>query len=377
MKRGVFGILIAAVLLWGGYVLQGRLLPLLFAPTEPTQEQLQGGTREEEVPEDDSIVIAENLEIPWELAFLPGGDILVTERTGRLVRIGQNQRVYEIEGVQHVGEGGLLGMALHPEFEQNQWVYLYFTTRVGEGLENRVERWRLEDDVLSERTVIFSGIPGARFHDGGRIAFGPDAMLYITTGDAGNGNLAQNIHSLAGKILRIQEDGSLPSDNPFDNAVHSFGHRNPQGIVWDEVGRLWSTEHGRSGPLSGFDELNLIEEGKNYGWPLIQGDERKTGLETPELHSGPSFTWAPGSVAHWDNSIFFGGLRGEALYEVPVDKAGFGDTKIHFFGEYGRIRTVRLGPDSMLYLTTSNRDGRGKPKAGDDKIIRINPRIFR
>ncbi len=285
--------------------------------------------------------------------------------------------MYVIDGVEHVGEGGLLGMTLHPRFSENQWVYLYLTTKNGEGLINRVERYRFGRDRLTEKTTIIDNIPVAANHDGGRIAFGSDGYLYITTGDAGKSNLAQDIYSLAGKILRLKDDGSIPPDNPFGNAVYSYGHRNSQGLAWDNKGRLWATEHGRSGVLSGLDELNLIEKGKNYGWPVIQGDEIKTGMESPVVQSGAAETWAPAGATFWDGSVFFGGLRGEALYEAKTTSERKVSLKIHFRKEFGRIRAVVLGPDGYLYITTSNTDGRGEPRASDDKIIRVNPSIFR
>ncbi|MDZ4231988.1 MAG: PQQ-dependent sugar dehydrogenase [Candidatus Pacearchaeota archaeon] len=384
MKRaGVILIVVLAGVLLLVFLHGGKLVPLFFSPQEPPEEER--GLEAVKTGGENILTTADSLVIPWEIAFLPEGDLLATQRTGELLRIGDGRTAYLVEGVRHTGEGGLLGMALHPGFAENRWVYLYLTAAgEGGGLVNRIERYRLEDDVLSERTVIFSKIPGAQFHNGGRMEFGPDGLLYITTGDAGNPNAAQDVNSLAGKILRIGDDGSVPPGNPFGNAVYSFGHRNPQGLVFDDKGRLWSTEHGRSGAATGFDELNLIEKGKNYGWPVIQGDERREGMETPELHSGPDFTWAPGDVEYIpgsgfgeeEGSLFFGGLRGEALYEVPVTKVGLGDLKAHFFQEFGRIRAVRLGPDGMLYLSTSNRDGRGTVRPGDDRIIRVNPLLF-
>jgi glucose/arabinose dehydrogenase len=304
--------------------------------------------------------------------FLPEGDLLVTERPGTLRRIGKDGRVYTIEGVAHTGEGGLLGMALHPRFQENHWLYLYLTTRSNGALTNRVERYRFEGDVLSQREVIIDDIPGASYHDGGRIAFGPDGYLYITTGDAGSPNSAQDITSLAGKILRLEDDGLVPGDNPFGNAVYSYGHRNAQGLAWDGRGRLWATEHGRSGIRSGFDELNLIEKGKNYGWPVIQGDEEKEGMERPIVHSGPNETWAPAGIAFREGALFFGGLRGESLYEARVDDIGEVVLTSHFRGEFGRIRVVVLGPDAALYIATSNTDGRGSPRENDDRLLRVS-----
>jgi glucose/arabinose dehydrogenase len=226
---------------------------------------------------------------------------------------------------------------------------------------------------LSERTVILADIPGAQFHDGGRMAFGPDGLLYITTGDAGNGANAQDRNSLAGKILRLKDDGSIPSDNPFG----TLGHRNPQGLAWDDAGRLWATEHGRSGARSGFDEINLIEAGKNYGWPDSEGDETADGVIAPVRHSGASATWAPAGAAFFDGSIFFTGLRGEALYEARLHEREIESFTAHFAGEFGRLRAAVLGPDGFLYITTSNTDGRGRPRSDDDKIIKVDPAIFR
>ena len=271
----------------------------------PTSSQIEWGIRDVLSAEDDIRVVAENLKVPWEIEFLPSGEMLVTERPGVLRKIGRDGLISEFELVEHGGEGGLLGMTLHPEFSTNHWIYLYMTTRSGDALLNSVERYRLENGGLSDRTVIIDEIPGALYHDGGRIEFGPDGFLYMTTGDAGKSDLAQDIDSLAGKILRLGDDGSIPRDNPFQSAVYSFGHRNSQGLSWDDRGRLWSTEHGRSGMKSGMDELNSIEKGKNYGWPVIQGDERREGMEAPVVQSGPEDTWAPAGAVFWDGSIFF------------------------------------------------------------------------
>ncbi len=331
-------------------------------------------------------VVAENLEVPWGLVFLPDGSMLITERPGRVRLIDKNstlknQPILTLSVVQKLqGEGGLLGITIHPDFEKNRYVYLYYAYETGgDRTLNRVARYTLHGETLTENKIIVDKIPGSLFHDGGRIKFGPDKLLYITTGDSQNPSLAQDKNSLAGKILRVTDDGKIPPDNPFGDQVYSYGHRNPQGITWDDKGQLWETEHGRSGALSGLDELNLIEKGKNYGWPEIQGDEKRAGMVTPVINSGPSTTWAPAGAAFlpagrqgYNGSIFFGGLKGATLYEAVI-KGTSVDLKKHFSGEFGRIRDVVLGPDNMLYITTSNKDGRGTPNAGDDKIIRINP----
>jgi glucose/arabinose dehydrogenase len=327
--------------------------------------------------------VVTGLNIPWELVFLPNEDMLVTERPGRLLRIGDDKEVIEISGVAHRGEGGLLGLALDPKFGENGLIYLYLTTQDGGRITNRVERYKLVDATLSNREVIIENIPGASNHDGGRIAFAPptscesgraDCLLYVTTGDAGNENSAQDKNSLAGKILRLRPDGSVPADNPFDNAIYSYGHRNIQGIAWDSRGQLWATEHGRSGVLSGYDELNKIVKGGNYGWPVIQGSESQSGMISPQKHSGSSDTWAPAGMTYIENNLIFTGLRGESLYVSNISSGSASDLEKYLEGEYGRLRTIVPGPDGMLYILTNNRDGRGKPTNTDDRIIKIDSR---
>ncbi|MDD3648106.1 MAG: PQQ-dependent sugar dehydrogenase [Candidatus Dojkabacteria bacterium] len=317
---------------------------------------------------DSEVIIATNLEIPWEIAFLDDDVMLITERPGKLLVADPQILPLKIENVEHIGEGGLLGLAIHPDYASNNWIYIYRTIQVNGLIENQVVRYNFTQNKLSNQTVILDGIQGSSVHDGGRIKFGPDSKLYITTGDAGNEDLAQDIDSLNGKILRINDDGSIPDDNPFGTAVWTFGHRNPQGLAWDDTGRLWATEHGRSGILSGFDELNIIEKGKNYGWPVIQGSEVLQGLETPITQSGPDTTWAPAGAVFYNGSIFFTGLRGATLYEYKIEE----DELIsHLTNEYGRLRALVLH-DNFLYVSTSNRDGRGDPDIEDDMIIRID-----
>ena len=359
------------------FLFREKLLSSLFTPRQaiPTN-----GTKliSKESSLQDTEVVAQNLDIPWEIAFLQSGDLLVTERSGKLLKIGSETKVIkEIEGVRHVGEGGLLGLTLHPNFSVNNFIYLYSTTQDSNGISNRVERYRFSNDTLSERKVILEKIKGSSNHDGGRIAFGPDGYLYITTGDAETPNLAQDKNSLNGKILRIKDDGGIPEDNPFGNAVYSLGHRNPQGLAWDKNGTLWETEHGPSGIQTGNDEVNIIIKGGNYGWPTIKGDQTKEGLISPIIQSGTKDTWAPSGMAYYDGSLFFSGLRGEALYEAKIRNGNKLDLLTHFKQEFGRIRAVVLGPDGYLYLSTSNQDGRGRVREGDDKIIKINPKIFR
>ncbi len=314
------------------------------------------------------------LQIPWSLDFLPDGSIIFTERPGRIRLVDaqgnlQEEPLLTMDNVAAVGEGGLLGIALHPDFEENGWVYLYYTYRENGNLLNRVSRFTMQDTTLSGEKTIIEGIPGASNHDGGRIKFGPDDFLYITTGDAGNAESAQDLDSLAGKILRLNDDGSVPDDNPFSGSpVWSYGHRNPEGLAWDGAGRLWATEHGSSAT----DELNLIEPGSNYGWPVIRGDETREGMVSPVIQSG-STTWAPSGMAYFDGAVYFTGLRGQTLYRVNVQGDNQGQMMGRFLeDEYGRLRTAVIGPDGFMYVLTSNRDGRGSPVQDDDRLLRID-----
>jgi len=323
-------------------------------------------------------VIAQNLDTPWAIAFLPDNSMLVTERLGKIRFIDSSGNldpapIATISDAREIGEGGLLGIALHPDFSSNNFIYLYYTySESGGNTLNRVVRVKYINNTLSDEKIILDKIPGASNHNGGRIKFGPDKLLYIGTGDAQNPSQAQNTNTLGGKILRITDEGKTPSDNKFNNPVFSYGHRNVQGLAWDLNNNLWATEHGRSGVLSGLDELNLIQNGNNYGWPTIQGDETRSGMLAPKKHSG-SDTWAPSGASFVGNSLFFSGLRGQALYEAVIEESQAVEVKEHFKGEFGRIREVILGPDGFLYITTSNRDGRGTPDTNDDKVIRINP----
>lgn len=320
-------------------------------------------------------IIAENLDTPWGIVFLPDQSLLITERPGTVKRIQNNNitTIATLPQVREISEGGLLGVTLHPNFASNNYIYFYYTySSNGGNTLNRVVRMTYANNSLTDEKVIVDQIPGAANHNGGRIKFGPDKLLYVGTGDAQEPSRSQNTKSLAGKILRVTDDGKIPSGNPFNNPVYSYGHRNVQGLAWDNNGNLWATEHGRSGFPSGLDEINLIQAGKNYGWPTIQGDDTQAGMEKPSKHSGAT-TWAPAGMGFINNSLFFGGLRGEALYEVQLQNGVIRTFKEHLTGEYGRIREVILGPDGMLYISTSNNDGRGNPHNGDDKIIRINP----
>jgi len=322
---------------------------------------------------EDVSILAQGLDTPWAIAFLPDGKILVTERKGTVRLIEKNGElngvpIAEIDQVKEIGEGGLHGIAVDPQFSNNGYVYVYYTYGgSGASTLNRVSRFVFEENKLTDEKIIVDAIPGASNHDGGRIKFGPDNYLYIATGDAQNPSHSQNINSLAGKILRVDGEGNPAPDNPFNNLVYSYGHRNPQGLTWDASGQLWATEHGQSAT----DELNKIEAGNNYGWPETRGDQTKEGTINPAIHSGNE-TWAPSGADFLTGSIYFTGLRGQALYQAKL----VGDNVsviTHFKNEFGRLREVVAGPDGMLYVTTSNLDGRGNPREGDDKVLIINP----
>lgn len=314
--------------------------------------------------------LSANLEIPWEIAFLPDKTLFITERKGIVWQLdGTNKKnVLELNDVAHIGEGGLLGLAHHPDHEKNGFTYLYYTYNQN-GLKNKVVRYSHIGDTLTLGKIIIQGIPGNKFHNGGRIKFGPDNKLYITTGDSENPSTAQDLNTLAGKILRLNDDGSIPSDNPFSNSpVYSYGHRNPQGLAWDSKGQLWETEHGQSA----LDEVNIILPGKNYGWPDIRGDQEKEGMEKPFLHSGND-TWAPSGVTIIGNKLLFAGLRSSTIFSLDIQTK---ELKEYFKNQYGRLRTVIEGPDKNLYFLTNNRDGRGKPTTDDDRLLKVPPDIF-
>ncbi|HUP60462.1 MAG TPA: PQQ-dependent sugar dehydrogenase [Thermoanaerobaculia bacterium] len=322
-------------------------------------------------------VVAQNLEVPWSLAFAPDGRIFVTERPGR-VRVIENGKLraeplHVVRDVESRAETGLMGLALHPDFAKNHLLYLAYATSRGGRLVVDVVRFRETGSALADAQPIVRNIPAARFHAGCRLQFGPDRKLYITTGDATDREIAQDLSNLGGKILRVNDDGSVPSDNPFKGSpVWTLGHRNPQGIAWDPVsGLLFSTEHGPSGfdGGSGGDEVNIIERGRNYGWPVIHHRDTRAGMISPLLEYTPAC--APASAAFWRGDLYFGCLRGEHLHRVVLDPKNrrkvLREEKL--FTNLGRIREVAVGRDGALYFTTSNRDGRGDPDRTDDRIF--------
>lgn len=311
----------------------------------------------------DTEIIAENLDTPWAIDFLPDGRMIFTQRGGQ-VSILENGTVKSIGNVDAVemSESGLLGIAVDPNFNENKFVYLYYTAQN----ENRVSRFTLNEKLENE-TILIDNIPSAQIHDGGRIKFGPDGKLYVTTGDATNRPEAQNINSVSGKILRLNKDGSIPADNPFNNYIYSYGHRNPQGITWNPLTKeMYSSEHGQSR----YDEINIIIKGGNYGWPDYQGNDSPEGYVKPLIFY-TDFTLAPSGIAYYNGALYVAGLRGSQLRKISLSvdgKAVTGEEAL--FTNLGRIREV-VERDGYLYISTSNRDGRGIPQSGDDKIIRI------
>ena len=319
-------------------------------------------------------IIGKSLEIPWEIVPLPDGRIIVTERPGRVVMLERGE-IHTVHGVEHIGEGGLLGIAISLDFEKSGHMFLYYTYKTGNQLFNRVSRFTFEENTLTDELVVLDKIPGSTFHNGGRLKFGPDEKLYVTTGDAQNPNLSQDINSLAGKILRLNIDGSIPEDNPFkDSLVFAYGFRNPQGLSWHPVsGELFASDHGPNSR----DEINLVLPGKNYGWPVATCLVRDNRFEDP-VACYSDFTLAPSGIDFLlldnlsESSLYVAGLRGNMIVRIDFDDEGGLIRQEQLFRDYGRIRTIVYYKDS-LYIATNNRDGRGTPKDDDDKIIKITP----
>ncbi len=313
-------------------------------------------------------VLTRKLEVPWGLTFLPNGDALVGERISgdvyRVSRHGGRTRAGHVSGVRDdAGEGGLLGLACSPDFARDRLVYAYLSA----ASENRIVAMRYVGGRLRRQQRVLGDIPTASTHNGGRLAFGPEGHLFATTGDTRQSNLAQDTGSLAGKILRMTPDGGAPADNPFGNLVWSFGHRNVEGISFDRRGRLWATEFGENTT----DELNRIVRGDNYGWPRVEGGDGPGGFHDPFATWSPTSRCSPSGVAVTRGKAWVGALAGRALLCVNLTGPHRGRKHRFFENRFGRIRTVELSPDGALWLTTSNRDGRGSPVGNDDRVIRI------
>ena len=338
-------------------------------PSEPSETTPPPAPREPGAVAQPRITdtVVTGLTSPWGLAFLPDGSALVTERdTARVLRVepGSATPLTTVGGVAFGGEGGLLGVAVSPEFATDRLVYLYATTPGG----NRVLRTTLENDRLGEPEVLLDGIPSSRIHNGGRLAFGPDGMLYASTGDAAEESLSQQPDSLAGKILRLTPDGDVPADNPDPSSpVWSSGHRNVQGLAWDDEGHLWASEFG----ANTWDELNLIEPGRDYGWPQVEGTGGEDAGFVDPVVQWPTDQASPSGVAFADGTVFMTALRGQRLWGVPVGGGRAGEPAEFFTGELGRLRTVATAADGSVWLMTNNTDTRGAPRPGDDRIVRL------
>lgn len=329
--------------------------PVMPAPQEPP------------TPELDESVIASGLDAPWSIVFYRGTPLVSERDSARIVEIGDDRSVREVARIETAapsGEGGLLGLAIN-----GSWLYAYYTT----ASDNRIERFELLGEAgslsLGAGQVILEGLPSATNHNGGRIAFGPDGLLYVTVGDAGDPDAAQELDNLAGKILRITGEGAIPPDNPFEGSpIYSFGHRNPQGLAWDDDGHLFATEFGQNT----WDELNLIDAGGNYGWPDAEGAADADGLTDP-MQQWATSEASPSGMAYLGGTLYIANLRGERLRSVPV--ADIETSTERFVGELGRLRDVAVAPDGSLWVLTNNTDGRGSPRPGDDRILRVEPAL--
>lgn len=342
--------------------------------------------------------VAESLEIVWSMRFAPDGRMFFAERPGR-VRVFENGKLraaplFTVPDVELSGESGLMGMALHPKFAENRFLYLAYAYQASGEQAVKVVRYRETGDGLTDAKTIIERIPAARYHAGTRLGFGPaDGKLYVTTGDATNQSQAQKLDTLGGKTLRLNDDGTIPPDNPFVNRkdarpeIWTYGHRNAQGLDWQpETNLMFQTEHGPSlidgvslFKRSGGDEVNVVERGKNYGWAKISHKTKREGMETAIIEYSPAVAPASAMFYRGDlfpefkNNFFFGALKGEAIIRLVLDGRRVVAQEKFFVKTYGRIREIAEAPDGSIYFSTSNRDGRGDPTAADDRILRIVP----
>lgn len=309
--------------------------------------------------------IATNLTVPWSIDFLPDGRMIFTERTGAIKLrelSGTIQTIGQISSLYSGSESGVMGLAVDPDFNSNNNIYIQYTRSTG----NRISKFTFNGASLTNETVILDNIPAASNHDGGRLKFGPDGKLYATTGDAVNTSLPQNLSSLAGKILRLNKDGGIPSDNPYGSLIWTYGHRNPQGIDWNPVtGAMYAAEHGNNSN----DELNLVVKGSNYGWPETECNESGSGVTQP-IRCFSEFTLAPSGIAVYQGDIYMAGLRGNQLRRAVIDSSNKLVEDQALFKSFGRLRGI-TAHDGWLYFSTSNKDGRATPASNDDRIFRI------
>jgi glucose/arabinose dehydrogenase len=334
----------------------------------PSSEPAQAVTTK---PASEYQVIAKKLQTPWAIDF-NGEQIYISERVGTIVKIEGSkltrQQVFLNKAVKQGGEGGFLGFLLAPDFAATKQAYAYHTYEEAGKTLNRVVLLKENADGWKEVKAYIEGIPGSSNHNGGRLAIGPDRNLYITTGDSTKDVLAQDLKSLGGKILRLTLDGKIPQGNPFANSyIYSYGHRNSQGIAWDSQGRMFSSEHGPSGSPGGHDEINRIEPGKNYGWPLIIGDEKKEGMVNPLYHTGETAIAPSGISFDADDQLLVAALRGQKLFKYDPKS---NQLKV-IMENQGRLRDVKIH-NGKTYIITNNTDGRGTPSADDDRLIMLN-----
>jgi len=339
-----------------------------------------------------SETIVSGLEVPWGIAFMPNGDLLVTERPGRIRLVREYNGKAQLEDqpvatfdIPSTSEGGLLGLALHPEFESNRLFYVYVTTSEGGSSKNQVEQWRLSENGTSAEQVkiIFDRIEASRNHNGGRIRFGPDNMLYIGTGDASSPDKSQDPKSPNGKLLRLTPEGEIPEDNPVPGSpVYLLGIRNTQGWDWpdqDDATTIWLTDHGPSGDRLrfGHDEVSIAKANDNLGWPEIYRCEKQEGLITPVITwkdavpPGGAAIYTGSSIPEWKGSLIIGSLGARHLQRVVIENNAVSSNEVYFRNELGRIREVIMSPEGDLFITTSNCDGRGNCPDTKDSILRI------
>jgi glucose/arabinose dehydrogenase len=379
-----------------------RLLPSVFLVNIVFHSVACGGdfpdiAASKNVPEFQVETVASNLEVVWSIVFTADNRMFFTERPGR-VRVIENGKLradsfFVVPDVEPTGENGLMGMTLHPNFAENHFVYLAYAYREASGGDQkvRVRRYRENGTTLIEPKTIIENIPAARYHSGTRLKFGPDGKLYITTGDATNQSEAQKLNTLAGKTLRLNDDGGVPEDNPFVNQknarpeIWTYGHRNAQGMDFQpESGLMFQTEHGPSlidgvslFKRTGGDEVNIVERGKNYGWAKISHDMKRDGMETPIVQYSPAIAPASGMFyrgamfPELKNNFLFGALKGESIVRLVLDNRKIVSQDKLLTKQYGRIREIAEAPDGSIYFSTSNRDGRGNPAKEDDRILRL------